>query len=302
MVKPWQSIDEQLILLKDRDMIISDDNKVKYYLSTVGYTRLMGYAYPLRELKPYDQRQGYSCRKDVFEEGANFETVVQLYKFDNRLKELCFRIIKKIELKLRFALVDTLGKEDPCFYFNSSSPCYKQTVNSQKKITSMIEKFGQMRKKSHDELILHYENRKLPIWIAVEIMDFGMLYHLYSHLDKQKLRKVMSDLKIELNDGHFLSSLQAFNLLRNKCAHHAQCFNKTIKKGYQSPFKQGGSHTEGKIYTLLHALLNFQKVFFNDEELRNAVIERLQNFPQSTLINIGSIGAGKNWREELKEL
>lgn len=48
--KAWKSLEEQIALLKSRGLSISDDAKAAEYLERIGYYRLSGYFYAMREL------------------------------------------------------------------------------------------------------------------------------------------------------------------------------------------------------------------------------------------------------------
>ena len=74
MAKEAINIDEQISLLKQRGMIIDNEDKAKEVLSDVGYYRLGFYWFPFES--------SYPCkvgRTHEFREGANFDDIVRLY-------------------------------------------------------------------------------------------------------------------------------------------------------------------------------------------------------------------------------
>lgn len=69
----------------------------------------------------------------------------------------------------------------------------------------------------------------MPIWAAVEIIDWGALSYLYQ-LAPINVRDTIAD-RIRLTAAQFGSWLKALNIVRNYSAHHARMFNRvyTIK-------------------------------------------------------------------------
>ena len=101
--KPWQSYAEQLDLLIDRGMLVTDRERALDYLERIGYYRLSGYWFAFRERsqplclldehgkKPKKIRVEHIAL-DQFKAGATFQNAVDLYVFDKRLKLLAMDI------------------------------------------------------------------------------------------------------------------------------------------------------------------------------------------------------------------
>ncbi|MDO5638911.1 MAG: Abi family protein [Neisseria sp.] len=113
--KTWKSLEEQIALLKSRDLAISDDEKAAEYLERIGYYRLSGYFYAMRELSSeFSELQNFKKPKTVkvkkmvtddFKAGATFENAVDLYIFDKKLRLLAMDALERIEISVR---VDSL--------------------------------------------------------------------------------------------------------------------------------------------------------------------------------------------------
>tara|TARA_R110002072_G_scaffold622_8_gene4843 strand:- start:5923 stop:6207 length:285 start_codon:yes stop_codon:yes gene_type:complete len=88
-IKPWQSMFDQLALLKARGLLIDNEPAALNYLSRIGYYRLSGYWYPLREIDATTSlQQNRPVRFDHFVLNSHFEDVVKLYIFDKKLRLL----------------------------------------------------------------------------------------------------------------------------------------------------------------------------------------------------------------------
>lgn len=92
------SFADQIALLKDRGMVVEDENKALHILQNVGYYRLCGYWYPLLKDK----------ENHVFKPGATFDTAFAIYKFDSKL---IITELEKIEVAVKTKIVSILSQQ-----------------------------------------------------------------------------------------------------------------------------------------------------------------------------------------------
>ncbi|MDR2945173.1 MAG: Abi family protein [Candidatus Adiutrix sp.] len=81
--KPFTDIAEQIERLEERGLAIDDRKTAEFWLKKVGYYRLSGYWYELRER---DDSIALGSRKDTFKSGSALSEVIELYRFDERWK------------------------------------------------------------------------------------------------------------------------------------------------------------------------------------------------------------------------
>ena len=98
--KPPLSVSDQINLLRQRGLQVSDISKATHYLSTIGYYRLKLYTYPFQD-------RIYSTF--TFVSGTTFDQILDLYYFDESLRILVFQALRKIEIALRIQLVNQLA-------------------------------------------------------------------------------------------------------------------------------------------------------------------------------------------------
>jgi abortive infection bacteriophage resistance protein len=91
--KPALSVDRQISLLTSRGLIIEDEAKAKHYLSFIGYYRLSGYCL-------HFQNGGNSEIRHQFKPGTTFNSVLELYIFDRKLRLMLIDIIERIEVAI----------------------------------------------------------------------------------------------------------------------------------------------------------------------------------------------------------
>lgn len=113
-LKPHLTIDEQVALLKERGMKISDESKAKKFLQKIGYYRLSGYWYPFRESKLSVGADGKPVVTvlDTFRHGAELHQAVDLYVFDKKLRILLLDALERIEIALRVSQIAIVGHRD----------------------------------------------------------------------------------------------------------------------------------------------------------------------------------------------
>ena len=89
-------------------MIINDRQKAQLYLESIGYYRLSAYMHPL--LKPPKILH-------LYKEGATFNKVMMLYRFDKKLRLLLFNEIEKIEIAVREAVMNMTAERTILHFF-----------------------------------------------------------------------------------------------------------------------------------------------------------------------------------------
>lgn len=229
--KPWTSVSQQVEILASRGL--SDALVFKRYLTQVGYYRLSGYSYPLRQFVPEyqarsaDQSGTYSRRLDSFVPGARMSHVIALYEFDEQLRLALWQALCKLEITLRFDIGHVFGHADPYLHLHLSR--LWKSGSRRDRAEKFSKKLAKTQRRSSEEFVKHhrdvYQNR-MPIWVVTEILEFGSLVNLYS-LGPFEQRKQLADL-YEARTDELESWLRVMNYLRNICAHHARLWNRQV--------------------------------------------------------------------------
>ncbi len=210
--KEWKSFKEQLALLKERGILVNDEERALNFLKTVGYYRLSGYLYPFRKLDPQNNKQ----RLNTFIEGTTFENVKQLYLFDKKLRQLAIPIAYK---KMEFFDARFVNNMDYGY------------VPFMMKHDDLIK-----RSAKENAFIKHYlENYSdipiwvVPIWVVCEIWDFGTMSKLFRGMQDKDRAKIAQFYR--LKSGKQLENyLHSLNIIRNISAHYGRLWNRAITK------------------------------------------------------------------------
>lgn len=237
-IKNHKSYLEQLKLLKDRGMCVSDEERALKKLKQVGYYRLSGYWYRYR-LPSYSTAGSEGKRGDNFCVGTTFENVYLLYLFDQKLKTLLFDGITRIETYIRAIISYEMGKIDPLCYEkeNFIDKNYLSNSSNESKFHMWKEKLNNRvsASKKNDVCIKWYlDNYEgIPIWVITEIWEFGTLSKYYGMLNDKYKQKICAAIfgNVQLGNSYkkaLKGALQHLNVIRNKCAHHSRVWNHCI--------------------------------------------------------------------------
>ncbi|MCM1183411.1 MAG: Abi family protein [Roseburia sp.] len=87
-IKPFRTIEEQMMILKERGLIIDDEEEAKKFLGNLNYYRLSAYTLTLR-------------KNNRFYDNVHFSNVMQIYNFDMELRAALMYLLESIEISMR---------------------------------------------------------------------------------------------------------------------------------------------------------------------------------------------------------
>lgn len=308
-IKPHKSFEEQLAVLKGRGLMVQDEGRAIATLERLGYYRLSGYFYALRQTKPV----GQPGRLDTFVDGASFELVVELAEFDKRLRLLALDAIETVEIAVRVAIAYRLGKLDPEAHLHAKTFDKKFTSpsrdGSSSKHQDWLKRFTLACDKSREDFLSHHNvvyGNRIPIWVAIELWDFGLLSHFVSGMQHRDQAAIAA--KFGLVEGKVLQSwMRSFNFIRNVAAHHSRLWNRTNTSiPLLPPFERcrllaslhRDQEARGKVYGALTCLRLMQRSIAPSSDWHVRLKEHVNTFPKSPLISIMSAGFPSAWESE----
>jgi len=218
-------------------MVIESPAKAAAYLERIGYYRLSGYWYPLRQSRIVLGPDGKPVTQvlDNFRTGASFAQAVDLYVFDKQLRLLFLDAIERVEVALRVNVALLLGARDPWAHRRAAflHGSFAKRVNPRTERTAhqgWLSRLDQLAARSKDEFVRHFTSRysgPLPIWIAIELWDFGMLSMFLAGMAVTDQAAVGA--KYGVHRPELLASwVRGTNLVRNICAHHGRLWNRSL--------------------------------------------------------------------------
>ena len=218
--KAVYTIQEHIEQLKNRGLLINDDDLATHYLSHVSYYRLAGYWWPMQADKEVH----------AFKPNSKFEDVISLYNFDRELRILLFDVIEKIEISLRTKLIYHLSHEFDAWWFQNTT-LFTDTQALVQTLASMQEEIDRSKDTFIKEHKKKYKDdlRFPPSWKTLELTSFGALSKLYGNLKNGIKSKDIIAAEFGAVNHTFLPSwLQSIAQIRNYCAHHSRLWNKNL--------------------------------------------------------------------------
>lgn len=91
-IKPFKTIEEQIAILRERGLLIDDEEKAKLFLTNLNYYRLSAYTLTLR-------------KENMFYDNVHFSDVMQIYNFDMELRAALMYLLESIEVSMRTHMV-----------------------------------------------------------------------------------------------------------------------------------------------------------------------------------------------------
>lgn len=235
-LKSWSSFDQQLDKLIANGLTVSNRQKALDYLARLGYYRLSGYWYGLRQLNQEKSAQlKRPYRESIFMPNSHFEQAVKLYVFDKKLRLMAMDALERIEMALRVDISYLLGRYAPLAHKKSKflhghfskQVKTKGPAKGRTEHQVWLEKYEILLHRARREpFIVHHKNKygELPIWVAIEVWDFGLMSKLYAGMLKGDQDKIAT--KYGAKSGRELAAwLRSLNFIRNVSAHHSRLWN-----------------------------------------------------------------------------
>ena len=240
------TIDQQIQLLRDRGMTISDEDKAKKILMDKGYYRLGFYWFPFETTYP-DKK----TRSHKFKEGTEFADAVALYYIDSNLRTILAEYLYRIEINFRTNLIYNVSnhyKADPFWFSNLS-------IVKDKFLDSLDRNYSSIMK--NDAIKIHHKHHKkdkyAPAWKTLEYMTFGEIIVLYNSLKDEDLRGEIATRYNVRNLKIMVRILENFKVLRNQCAHSHNIFDLHLKKSLDNgPITNMNGHNDDLVGCLFY--------------------------------------------------
>lgn len=224
-MKEFKTLDEQIELLKQRGLIIKDEERARKYLLSQNYYNLInGYA-------KFFPREG-----ERYTAQTTFDEITSLYVFEREFKQALFLGILEAETHLRAIFAYRFAemyKDEPYAYLNINSYDKDKILKITKTISNLSSKILYYAKENDGSSIKHYVNKynHVPIWVLVNYIDFGELRFLLKHTKKPLQNNIAKDLIEFVNQNApdisaplppetLNSFLDNINQVRNVCAHN----------------------------------------------------------------------------------
>ena len=281
--QPPMTVDEQIINLQEKGLIVKNAEYARSFLNDVSYFRLIK-AYSL----------GLKEKNGNYHGNTRFEDIVNLYLFNANFRQQLFAVIERVEVNLRCRLSNyfcgrygVFGYED-ISNFTITAELYSVFFEDiQREITRNSR--APFVKNFQD----NYTNGKIPLYALVELLSFGTLSKFYKNM-KNADKKAVSAL-FGVGYTYFESWIESIAYVRNICAHYGRLYNIKLAKTPRlyRQYDLGNRRIFATLLTLKHILPNDR----HWHDFVQAVELLIEKYPS---VNLRLIGFPQKWIEYLR--
>jgi abortive infection bacteriophage resistance protein len=303
-LKPHFDWDSQLLRLRQRGLFIDDESSALEALMHHNYYRLRGYFHVF--LSDEKSLSGV----ELFKPQTRMDDLIAIMDFDFKLRSLLFEVIAQFELSLRTSFAYHGGLISPEIHitgvgltdeFKSLDYVGKQDHNSW--LEGYKQRVGRMR--SENFVSWHFEkySGRLPIWVAVETMDFGSLSKLFRS-SSQKLAHSIAN-EYGCTPTLLKSWVASINDLRNSVAHLNRLWNavfviapKTNREQISanlSHLNTQSDYERHKIYSRLAILVWLENGDRFNVRFKERLLDLLASFPSHQSLSLTQMGFPNSW-------
>lgn len=221
-MKKFTTYEEQIELLKSRDLDILNENNLCSYLKNYGYYNLInGYSFVFKYKN-----------NNVYRNKVNEEDIMSLYKFDKNLRNIVYKYTLNIESKIKSLISYVFSREHgehQDVYLQRE--CFDKDRNKDEQISKLINKCQEIIAVASDKnsnkfrkYIMHYvdEHKHVPFWVLIRAMTIGETSKFYSCMTLKERSEISKE--FQLNPKKFEIMLKMLVAYRNIVAHDERIF------------------------------------------------------------------------------
>lgn len=223
MEKTFKTIDEQIEILKSRNIIIDDYDKAYKILSKNNYYYLInGYK---------DLFIDKASKEEKYIKNTKLEEIYALYEFDKDIKINFLKYLLLIENEIDSYIAYEFSK-----VYGHKNYLIPNNFNNLNFKNNLIDKFIndvnleiQYQYKNSNEMIVHYIDKYnyVPLWVLVRVLSFGKISRFYSLMKPKEQNNISKKYNLRINE--FKIILHNLTLVRNICAHDEKLYDIKMK-------------------------------------------------------------------------
>ncbi|MDE6473445.1 MAG: Abi family protein, partial [Ureaplasma sp.] len=229
--KEHLTIEQQIELLKCRNLKINNVSKTKWYLERYNYQLIInGYNDPF--IKSFDRR------KNLYDYDSSFESIIELFDYDRMISDIILSEIQNIERTLSHKIAYIISEEMFTYkqkngkIFKIDDKLFKILFKEKIPFNEFKSEITKYVNKINDNLFIKYHSNieDIPIWTLSLSWTFGNLIFIFRNLNKNLQKKIINSYgNLSWNIDQFTKIMIVLNRIRNRTAHNNVLYNVSIK-------------------------------------------------------------------------
>ena len=223
MEKIFKTLDEQVKILRSKNLTIDDEEYVKSILLRENYFFINGYRYLFYK----------SSNDKTFIKGTNFREIYALFYFDRQLRNILFKNILILENNIKSIISYELSRKygfKEKKYLNPSN--FTTDPKKSRQVNDLVKKIKRqiiINGREHTAT-KHYQSNYgyIPLWVVVKVLSFGIVGELYTILKLEDQQKIADIFNVDVES--LLTYLPIIANYRNLCAHEDICYEHKTQK------------------------------------------------------------------------
>lgn len=227
MEKDFKLLEEQIEILKNRNLLIKDEERAREIFKDNNYYYLINGYKDLFINKQEDEEK--------FKDNVSLEEIYSLYTFDSNLRIIFLKFIlvieRKVDTYIAYEFSKTYGNKNYLVEDN-----FNNTDENNFRIRELITNINNDMMKQYNngnKMICHYLNKHkyVPLWVLIRILSFGEVSKFYRLMKQKEANAISKNFNIDYRSMQtYLANLA---IIRNVCAHDEKLYD--IRMKYKIP-------------------------------------------------------------------
>lgn len=223
MNKTFKTLEEQIAILRDKGVIIDDENYTKEVLLRENYFFINGY----RHLFLISPSQRY------FIPNTNFRELYAMFNFDRQIRNIFFKNLLIIENNIKSIMAYQISKK---YGYKEEDYLSPKNFNTDKERANQLNDLLKKMKRqirvngSQHTATSHYITNYgyIPPWIVVKVLSFGIISELYTIMKREDQDDIANI--YGMSTDQLLTYLPILANYRNLCAHEDILYDHKVQR------------------------------------------------------------------------
>ncbi|MBQ8844544.1 MAG: Abi family protein [Clostridia bacterium] len=227
-MKKFTTYEEQIKILKERNLIIDNEESFKDTLKDCGYYNLInGYSFIFQD-----------SNTNMYLNSASVKDIQALYTFDKNLRNIIYKYAMTFESRFKSIVSYVFSKyhgEDEKKYLIREN--FDKDIRKEAKIAKLISDCNNIIKECSDKksrrfrnYIYHYvtNHGHVPLWVLIRAMTMGDISVFYANMRLEEKTEVANE--YNLTPSQLEIMVKMLVSFRNTVAHDEHIFCKRLSK------------------------------------------------------------------------